>query len=116
MPARISKRWRECGRTIRKLTFSEVLEQAQIKPAEFKKCWSMVKDTIPDNELFHLFDKAYGTLNCSGKEYFVKDIMRRYKSMREPVRLRGIVAVVCFRVCLCVCLLGRPTSSRFDTH
>ena len=78
-----------------KLTFSKVLEKAQIKPAEFKTCWSKVKDTIPDNELFHLFDNAYGNLNHSGKEYFVKDIMRRYKAMGEPVRLRGIFAAVC---------------------
>ena len=112
VPARICKRWREGGRTTRILTLSKVLEKAQIKPAEFKTCWSTVKDTIPDNELFHLFDNACGQLNRSGKEYFVKDIMRRYKAKRETVRLRGIFAAAC----LFVCLLGRPTSSRLETY
>ena len=95
VPVCILKRWRERGRLIR---FSDALEKAQIKAAEFKKCWSTVKGTIPDNELFHLFDNAHGTLNRSGKEYFVKDIVRRYKAMGEPVRLRGIIAAVCLRV------------------
>ena len=95
VPARICKRLCEGGRKAQKLTFSDVLRKAQIKPAEFKKCWSKVKGTIPDNELFRLLDKACGHLKHSGKEYFVKDIMRRYKAMGEPVRLRGIFAAVC---------------------
>ena len=100
LPRRILKRWCECGRSDIRVIFSEVLAKAQIKPAEFKKCWRKVKGTIPDNELFHLFDKARGQFNRSGKEYFVQDIMRRYKVTGEPVRLRGIVAAVCLSVCL----------------
>ena len=93
VPARIFKRWRECGRINRRITFSEVLRKAQIKPAEFKKCWSKVKDTIPHNELFHMFDNAYGQYRSS-KEYFVKDIMRRYKAMGKQVCVSE-KAVVC---------------------
>ena len=108
VPDRIFKRWSEYDRKTRKLKFSVSLEKAQIKAAEFKKCWSKVKDTISDNELFHLFDKAYGQSNRSGKDYFVKDIMRRYEAMGEPVRVRGILAAVCLR--------GRLTSSRLETY
>ena len=94
VPARISKRWRECSRSAHGLKFSGALAKAQIKPAEFKKCWRKVKDTIPDNELFHLFDNAHGQFNRSGKEYFVQDIMRRYKAMGKQVCLSE-KAVVC---------------------
>ena len=85
-----------------------VIRKGTNKSSRIKKCWSKVKDTIPDNELFHLFDKAYGQSSRSGKDYFVKDIMRRSKAMGEPVRVRGILAAVC--------LLGRLTSSRLETY
>ena len=46
----------------------------------------MVQPMISDDELFCLFEKAFGPHdNIAAKELFIKDILRRYKAMGEPV-------------------------------
>ena len=48
----------------------------------------MVRPEIPDEELFCLFNKAFGRRdNLAGKVDFVRDVLRRYKVMGEKVCL-----------------------------
>ena len=59
---------------------------AKVSSKEFRKSWKMVKRLISDEELFCLFEKAFGQHgNLDGKVDFIKDILRRYKDMGEPV-------------------------------
>ena len=60
---------------------------AKVSSKEFKKCWKMVQPTIPDEELFYLFEKAFDVPgnNLDGKVNFINDILRRYKAMGELV-------------------------------
>ena len=62
---------------------------AKVSSKEFKKCWKMVQPMIPDEELLCLLEKAFG-LNgtLAGKVDFIKDILRRYKAIGEPVCVR----------------------------
>ena len=59
----------------------------------------MVRSSIPNEELFYLFNNAFGAKNnLSRKLDFIKDILRRYKAMGEPVCLFGVPAY-CPSVC-----------------
>ena len=58
---------------------------AKVSSKEFRKCWKMVQTVISDEELFCLFEKAFGRRNLDKKVDFIKDILRRYKAMGEPV-------------------------------
>ena len=54
----------------------------------------MVQPMISDDELFCLFEKAFGSHgSLDGKVDFVKDILRRYKAMGEPVCVHVCVTV-----------------------
>ena len=48
---------------------------------------------ISDDDLFCLFEKAFDvpTRNLDVKVAFVKEILRRYKAMEEPVCVRASV-------------------------
>ena len=45
---------------------------------------------IPDNELYAMFEKAFSSQNLSVRVDFVKDVLRRYKAMGEPVFMSGM--------------------------
>ena len=69
---------------------------AKVSSKEFRKWWKMVQPMISDEELFCLFEKAFDVPgNLDGKVDFVKDILRRYKAMGEPV-------CVCVHACVTV--------------
>ena len=61
----------------------------------------MVQTVISDEELFCLFEKAFGHRNLDKKVDFIKDILRRYKAMGEPVcvSLFGMPLLLCFVLC-----------------
>ena len=58
---------------------------------------------ISDEDLFYLFEKTFGVYgNLGGKVDFIKDILRRYKAMGEPVCECVTVWLVTVLEC-CVC-------------
>ena len=62
---------------------------AKVSLEEFKKYWQMVQPIISDEELCCLFEKAFGPHgSLAGKVDFIKDILRRYKAIGEPVCVR----------------------------
>ena len=70
---------------------------AKVSSKEFKKSWKMVQPVISDEELFCLFEKAFGPhRNLDGKVDFMKDILRRYKAMGKPVCVRNRLTRLCF--------------------
>ena len=59
---------------------------AKVSAKNFKKCWQKVQTVISHEEIFCLFEKAFGVPgNLGDKVDFIKDILRRYKAMGEPV-------------------------------
>ena len=97
VPTRIKQRWCKIHGKGCEFHITKALSMAKVSSKEFRKCWEMVHPMISGEELFCLCDKAFGVHgNLDGKVDFVKDILRRYKDMGEPV-------CACARACVCVC-------------
>ena len=96
VPKRIKRRWfKEADNKSVQHRISGALETVGISRKEFYLCWKKVKPKIPDDELFSLLNKAFGTpRDHAAKDKFVRDVWRRYKAMGERVRLS-----VCLSVC-----------------
>ena len=66
----------------------------KVSAKEFKKYRRMVQPMISDEELFCLFEKAFGPHGkLDDKVDFIKDILRRYKAMGELVCVRMCVTI-----------------------
>lgn len=93
VPARIEKRWLKLGNSFR-MSITTALATANISPNEFKHSWRMVQPKIPKEELFNLFKKAFSERNnCAAKVHFIRDVVQRYKAMKEQVWDASIVSV-----------------------
>ena len=104
VPSRIKERWRKTHHNCGEFNITKALSEAKVSPKEFKKCWKRVHPMIPEEELFRLCEKAFGSgHNLCAKVDFIKDIVRRYQDMAEPVR--DCVVVLSFVSMCCVCLL-----------
>ena len=59
---------------------------------------------ISDEEMFCLFEKAFGHRTLDKRVDFIKDILRRYKAMGEPVcvSLFAMPPFLCFVFVRCV--------------
>ena len=91
LPRRIGQKWSKAYGTTKEFGLTRALKRSNITAQEFKKCWALVRDHIPDKELYSLFVKAFGVRhNIAGRVYFVEDILRRHKAMDEPVCLSGM--------------------------
>ena len=116
VPTRIKQIWRNCHGSSGQFHITKALSTAKVSSKEFRKCWKMVQPMISDEELFCLFDKAFGPHdNLDDKMDFVKDILRRYKAMGEPV-------CACARACLAwlyfvsVCCVGLAIAFCCNAH
>ena len=106
LPTRISQRWCKSNYTGLRFYIAKALVIANISWEEFKKSWRLVHPMIPEEELFCLFKKAFGSRNnVPGRVAFIKDIMRRYNDMGEPV----CDCLVCITFAS-VCSVGPPYS------
>ena len=86
VPKRIKERW--CKTHCNNLQFrlNKSLSEAKVSAKEFKRCWKMVQPTIPEDEIFCLFEKTFGSgNNRRGKIDFINYILRRYQNMGETV-------------------------------
>ena len=94
MPTRIEDRWFDSHGVQRACyKIKKSLRRLNVTAQEFKKSWTIVRSSIPDEELFYLFDNAFGAKNSVfSKMDFIKDILRRYKAMGDPVCLFGVPA------------------------
>ena len=102
VPARIKQKWCKRGGAKGQFFVTKALPMAKISTEEFRKCWKIVQPMIPDEELFRLLEKTFGPhKNLDDKVIFIKDIMRRYKAMGEPVcvRERAYLSCLCFVLC-----------------
>ena len=96
VPKRINQRWlrerrligREAHSRHYQYPISRSLATVGISREEFALRWRRVQPEIPDDELFSMFNKAFGTpYNRKPKLKFVQEILRRYKAIIERVRL-----------------------------
>ena len=84
--SRIKQRWYKSHGKGCRFDITKVLSMAKASSEEFRKCWKVVQPMISDEELFCSFEKAFDVPgNLDGKLDFIKDILRRYKTMGEPV-------------------------------
>ena len=110
VPVRIGERWRSTrpGNSFQ-FTITKALEEVKVSVEEWKACWKRVQPTIPEEELFRLFEKTFGSdHNLSSKVDFIKDIVRRCQDMGEPVRecvtCLSFVSMCCVGVLLYQCV------------
>ena len=86
MPQRIKQRWFKIQGASKAFGITKALQRSNISVQDFNKYWKAVRDYIPDKELDSLFVKAFGVRNnITARMDFIKDILRRYKAMGEPV-------------------------------
>ena len=112
MPKRIRERWcASRGNSIN--SYSYTIHNAlrdcdpKVSREEFKACWKRVQPTIPEEDLFRMFKKAFGSHH---KVDFINDILRRYQDIGEPVR--NCVACLAFvSVCFAGLLLSQCSIS-----
>ena len=104
VPTRIKERWYKIHGNGYQFLITKALSEAKLSPKAFKKCWKKVRPMIPEEDLFRLFDKTFGSRNnLLGRVDFINDILRRYQNMGEPVR--DCVACLSFVSLCCVGLL-----------
>ena len=108
VPTRIRERWCEIHGDGFEFDISKALSKAKVSPEEFKKRWRKVQPTIPEEELFRLFEKAFDSRNnLLGRVDFINDILRRYQDMGEPVcdcvACLSFVSVCSVGLLLCQC-------------
>ena len=100
IPVRVRQRWLANVGTCFFYRIRTACIAVYINPEDLKEYWRLVEPSIPDEELFSLLEKAFGTHRClASKVGFVKEVVRRYKAMGAPVRLFG-VPIFCLSVCL----------------
>ena len=87
VPKRIKQIWcKSVGNGSYWIHLTQALAMADVSADEFRKCWQVVQLRIPRKEFFRLFKKAFGqNFNLPCRVAFVKDMVRRYKAMGEPV-------------------------------
>ena len=80
MSARIKERWRSTRpNSGTQFLINTALAEAKVSAEKFKKCWQTVQPTIPEEDLFRLFDKTFGSDdNLRGKVDFIEDILQRH--------------------------------------
>ena len=105
VPTRIKERWRRTRPgNVFQFLISTALSEAKVSAEKFKTCWKRVQPTIPEEELFRLFEKTFGSGdNVHRKVDFINDILRRYQDIGEPVC--DCVACLSFVSMCCVGLL-----------
>ena len=102
VPARIRERWCKIRPNGFDFHITKALSKAKVSSEKFKMYWRRVQPTIPQEDLFRLFEKAFGPgRNVFSKVDFINDILRRYQNMGEPVR----DCVVCLSF-LSMCCVG----------
>ena len=94
VPTRIKERWYSTHGNSIVFLIGTALSKANVNAEEFKKCWRTVQPTIPEEELFRLFDETFGSGNdVHLRVDFIKDILRRYQDSSMVIRETSIVSV-----------------------
>lgn len=91
VPVRLRQKWQKsksCPGEYCIFRINQAVAHANVRPAKFVKIWRILRDKIPDNELFALLKKAFSRgCNLARRVEFVHEVMRQYKAMGEPVCL-----------------------------
>ena len=101
VPARIKERWRSTRpNNGTQFLINTALSEAKVSAEKFKKCWKTVQPTIPEEELFRLFDKTFGSVdNPRGKVDFIEDILQRHdKNITRRYQEAKTVVLSCTRI------------------
>ena len=101
VPARIKERWHSTRpNNGAQFLINTALSEAKVSAEKFKKCWQTVRPTIPEEDLFRLFDKTFGSDdNLRGKVDFIEDILQRHdKNITRRYQEAKTVVLSCTRI------------------
>ena len=93
VPERISKRWLN-SHSGTEYRLGSACSQANVNSEKFKECWKTVQPTLSEEDLFGLFDAAFGSpgrcrkSNVERKVKFIKHILGLHPGTRTVERVR----------------------------
>ena len=103
VPMRIKARWTELHKLPPqgqyKYTITPILQRANVSAEEFIRCWRHLQLRLSNDELFSLFtDSGFSPNRRNGRSAFVRNVLKRYKSVKVFFNLDQHVFLVCVAV------------------
>ena len=93
VPKRIRERWLKTHRGT-EFRVGTAFSEANISSEKFRKCWKTVQPTMSEDDLFCLFDEAFGSDNdVHRKVKFINCILQLHQGMQETVVSRTRIYV-----------------------